>query len=221
MIFSDPELVVPRYYCLLYSQSIQIGKGVIRIIQFSIIFHPVRNRRSGVGTIHFLHERQHPINACADTRRGPNISVNDPSGMRNPMDVWSKRCDPRIRRFVRCSIPTIQNARSSCNGSAGADSNEIAKGGVCGSDVVDGSIDVGRTGTEPSWDDEDLEIFWGSAQRVSWYNGLRTVGFWLFIAADWGLVVTGSSVGPIMERLIGNWNASKFRASSGPKTSSA
>ena len=102
----------PKLASQLLRQSIVVGKGVIGLVE-RVPLHAYADSLAPIPAVDLLDPSQRHIGAGADARAGPQVAVDDPPGLRDPVDLIGMldRLDPVEGGFVGRRVPALHLAR--------------------------------------------------------------------------------------------------------------
>lgn len=122
--------------------------------------HSLRNIPRNIVAIHARDPRKRRVNPGRHAARRPNITVDRPSRMRDPVRSWISRNDTRPRGLVSRRAYARQQPRSRNDHRAGAHRDQILKLGISLLNEIQRSFEIGirsaRAGA--ARDEQDFEV---------------------------------------------------------------
>lgn len=117
------------------SKPMQFSKRIVTRVLMSRIFHAIRDIPRHLTPIDLSNPSKSNINARTNPRRRPNITINDPSRTRNPVDIHRQTRNLSPGHLIRRGSFPSQNPSSRRKPRASTHRNKTAQLGIYVSDV--------------------------------------------------------------------------------------
>lgn len=117
------------------SKPMQFSKRIVVRVLMPSVFHAIRYRPCQLAPIDRFNPSKSNINASTNPRRRPNITINDPSRTRNPINIHPQTRNLGPGHLIRRSSSPIQNPSSRRKPCTSTYCNEIAQLGIYIPDV--------------------------------------------------------------------------------------